>query len=186
MCCASSPKWSPGVRRASMPVPSELRLFCLLEQLAGAKTLQLTLKSLNFVRSIMLQVARSSPVASYKLLLRHCCDGPDQLVRAPQRRLIRTTSRVGARRSSRARSEPCSVVGIASGPIAVSPRSRQRGKCWARARPSRFEALRAARTPLVGRPHRSRRPLHGHRAKTHVERMDGSRCQSTASAAVAY
>jgi len=53
-----------------MPVPSELRLFCLLEQLAGAKTSQLTLKSLNFVRPITLEVARSSPVASSS-----CCFG---------------------------------------------------------------------------------------------------------------
>jgi len=61
MCCASLPKWSPGVRRASIPVFSELQLFCLLEQLPDAKMLQLTLKSLNFVRPITPEVAGSSP-----------------------------------------------------------------------------------------------------------------------------
>jgi hypothetical protein len=62
VCCASSPKWSPGIRRASIPVPSELQLFCLIEQLPDAKMLQLTLKSLNFFRPVTPEAAGSSPV----------------------------------------------------------------------------------------------------------------------------
>jgi hypothetical protein len=64
----------------------------------------------------------------------------------------------------------------------VSPRSCRRGRRRARAR---WKALRAAATPLVGPPHRNRRPLRSHLAKAHVKRMDDSRCQRTASAAVA-